>query len=154
MLVMDSWQYFLHRLMHSNQLLYRYSHSKHHRLVAPYAFGALYYHTPEGLLLNTVGGFVAMAAAGLPPCASVLFFSLVNVRTIDIHCGMWLPWHPLNLLLGNNAAHHDVHHWPEGGNFNFSQPFFVFWDRILGTQMPYAVEKAEQGGFLLRAGKA
>ncbi|XP_078432037.1 sphinganine C4-monooxygenase 1-like [Wolffia australiana] len=154
MVVMDTWQYFLHRFMHSNALLYRYSHAKHHRLVAPYAFGALYYHTPEGLLLNTVGGFVAMAAARLPPCASVLFFSLVNVRTIDIHCGMWLPRHPLNRLFGNNAAFHELHHRQGGGEFNFSQPFFVFWDKILGTHMPYAVEEEEGGGFHVKPAKA
>ncbi|CAA6666122.1 unnamed protein product [Spirodela intermedia] len=153
LLVMDTWQYFLHRLMHANSLLYRYSHSKHHRLVAPYAFGALYYHTPEGLLLNTAGGFVAMAVTGMPPCAAMVFFSLVAMRTVDIHCGMWVPWHPLNLLFSNNTAHHELHHQPDGSDFNFSQPFFVFWDRILGTQLPYTVGKAEGGGFDLKVTK-
>ncbi|MQL73448.1 hypothetical protein Taro_005790 [Colocasia esculenta] len=151
MLVLDAWQYFLHRYMHANSFLYRYSHSKHHRLVVPYAFGALYYHTPEGLLLNTIGGFVAVVASGMSIRASIFFFSLVAVKNVDIHCGMWIPWHPLNALFGNNGAYHDLHHQTQGGNYNFSQPFFVFWDRILGTHLPYDVKKREEGGFELRA---
>ncbi|CAN6805447.1 unnamed protein product [Brassica oleracea var. botrytis] len=32
-------------------------------------------------------------------------------------------------------------------NTIFSQPFFSMWDRILGTYMPYSLEKREDGGF-------
>ena len=41
MLVLDTWQYFMHRYMHHNKFLYRHIHSQHHRLVVLYAFGAL-----------------------------------------------------------------------------------------------------------------
>ncbi|KAM1030355.1 hypothetical protein EV1_033873 [Malus domestica] len=53
MLVMDTWQFFVHRYMHQNKFLYRHVHSQHHRLVVPYAIGALYNHLLEGLLLDT-----------------------------------------------------------------------------------------------------
>nr|DAD34861.1 TPA_asm: hypothetical protein HUJ06_005501 [Nelumbo nucifera] len=56
MLVLDTWQYFMHRYMHHHKFLYRHIHSQHHRLVVPYAFGALYNHPLEGLLLDTIGG--------------------------------------------------------------------------------------------------
>ena len=44
MAVLDTWQYFMHRYMHQNKFLYRHVHSQHHRLIAPFAFGALYNH--------------------------------------------------------------------------------------------------------------
>ncbi|KAM3304121.1 hypothetical protein P3S67_015153 [Capsicum chacoense] len=34
-----------------------------------------------------------------------------------------------------------------GPSFNSSQPFFVTWDRILGTYMPHELEKRQEGGF-------
>ncbi|KAL0447052.1 UNVERIFIED_CONTAM: Sphinganine C4-monooxygenase 1 [Sesamum latifolium] len=37
MMVLDTWQYFMHRYMHHNKFLYRHIHSQHHRLVVPYA---------------------------------------------------------------------------------------------------------------------
>jgi sphinganine C4-monooxygenase len=58
MFVLDTWQYFMHRYMHINKFLYKYIHSKHHTLVVPYAFGALYNHPLEGLILDTAGGGV------------------------------------------------------------------------------------------------
>ncbi|CAG8790066.1 8168_t:CDS:1, partial [Racocetra persica] len=32
---------------------------------------------------------------------------------------------------------HDVHHQTFGLKKNFSQPFFTFWDRVLGTYLPH-----------------
>ncbi|CAG8510096.1 25663_t:CDS:2 [Gigaspora rosea] len=47
MFLLDTWQYFMHRLFHQSAFLYRHIHSRHHRLYAPYAFGALYNHPIE-----------------------------------------------------------------------------------------------------------
>ncbi|GLU09411.1 hypothetical protein SLE2022_262750 [Rubroshorea leprosula] len=126
MLVLDTWQYFMHRYMHHNKFLYRHIHSLHHRLVVPYAFGALYNHPIEGLLLDTI---------------------------VDDHCGLWLPGNLFHIFFRNNTAYHDVHHQLYGSKYNFSQPFFVMWDRILGTYMPYSLEKRAEGGFEARAAK-
>ncbi|KAK6116104.1 hypothetical protein DH2020_008373 [Rehmannia glutinosa] len=65
MLVMDTWQYFVHRYMHQNKFLYRHIHSQHHRLVVPYAIGALYNHPLEGLLLDTFGGAISFLISGM-----------------------------------------------------------------------------------------
>jgi sterol desaturase/sphingolipid hydroxylase (fatty acid hydroxylase superfamily) len=48
---------------------------------------------------------------------------------------------------------HDVHHQLYGSKYNFSRPFFVLWDRILGTYMPYSIEKRVGGGFEARPTK-
>lgn len=150
MFVLDTWQYFAHRYMHHNKFLYRYIHSQHHRLVVPYAFGALYNHPVEGLLLDTIGGALSFLVSGMTPRVSIFFFSFATIKTVDDHCGLWLPGNLFHVLFRNNTAYHDVHHQLYGSKYNFSQPFFVTWDRILGTYMPYSLEKRAGGGFEAR----
>lgn len=144
---MDTWQYFMHRYMHHNKFLYKHIHSQHHRLVVPYAYGALYNHPVEGLILDTVGGALSFLISGMSPRVSIFFFSFATIKTVDDHCGLWLPGNLFHIFFTNNSAYHDVHHQLYGTKYNFSQPFFVMWDRILGTYMPYSLEKREGGGF-------
>ncbi|KAK9090718.1 hypothetical protein Sjap_023895 [Stephania japonica] len=150
MLILDTWQYFMHRYMHHNKFLYRHIHSQHHRLVVPYAFGALYNHPLEGLLLDTIGGALSFLLSGMSPRTSIFFFSFATIKTVDDHCGLWLPGNPFHVLFRNNTAYHDIHHQLYGSKYNFSQPFFNIWDRIFGTYMPYSLEKGEGGGFEAR----
>ncbi|KAF5443314.1 hypothetical protein F2P56_035877 [Juglans regia] len=150
MLVLDTWQYFMHRYMHHNKFLYKHIHSQHHRLVVPYAFGALYNHPLEGLLLDTIGGALSFLLSGMSPRASIFFFSFATIKTVDDHCGLWLPGNLFHTFFQNNTAYHDVHHQLYGNKYNFSQPFFIMWDRILGTYMPYSLEKRAAGGFEAR----
>ncbi|XP_041012455.1 sphinganine C4-monooxygenase 1-like [Juglans microcarpa x Juglans regia] len=153
MLVLDTWQYFMHRYMHHSKFLYKHIHSQHHRLVVPYAFGALYNHPLEGLLLDTIGGALSFLLSGMSPRVSIFFFSFATIKTVDDHCGLWLPGNLFHVFFQNNTAYHDVHHQLYGSKYNFSQPFFVLWDRILGTYMPYSLETREAGGFEARPTK-
>lgn len=147
MFVLDTWQYFIHRYMHINKTLYKHIHSKHHTLVVPYAYGALYNHPLEGLLLDTVGGALSFLVSGMTPRTGIFFFCFATIKTVDDHCGLWLPGNLLHMLFSNNSAYHDVHHQLYGTKYNFSQPFFVTWDKVLGTYMPYSLEKRKEGGF-------
>ncbi|KAL8801524.1 MAG: hypothetical protein Q9223_006975 [Gallowayella weberi] len=131
--VVDTWQYFLHRAMHMNKWMYTTIHSRHHRLYVPYAYGALYNHPLEGFLLDTLGASVAYKLAGMNTRQGMWFFTASTFKTVDDHCGYSLPWDPLQRLTSNNAGYHDVHHQSWGIKTNFSQPFFTFWDRLLGT---------------------
>ncbi|XP_073005830.1 sphinganine C4-monooxygenase 1-like [Typha latifolia] len=153
MFVIDTWQYFWHRYMHTNKYLYRRIHSWHHRLVVPYAFGSQYNHPIEGFLLDTLGGALAFAASGMTPRTSIFFFSFSTIKGIDDHCGLWLPGNLFHSLFWNNTAYHDIHHQFHGSKYNFSQPFFVTWDKILGTHMPYKIEKRHGGGLEARPAK-
>eukprot|EP01018_Ginkgo_biloba_P037789 Gb_31807 [translate_table: standard] len=153
MLVMDTWQYFVHRYMHQNKFLYRHVHSQHHKLVVPYAIGALYNHPLEGLLLDTVGGAISYLVSGMTARTAVLFFSFAIIKTVDDHCGLWLPGNILHMLFQNNTAYHDIHHQLHGAKYNYSQPFFIMWDKLLGTHMPYTLEKRPDGGFEARPTK-
>ncbi|KAI0246691.1 fatty acid hydroxylase superfamily-domain-containing protein [Lactifluus subvellereus] len=135
MVVLDTWQYFLHRAMHINKFLYKHLHSVHHRLYVPYAFGALYNHPVEGFLLDSLGAVLAEAVARLSVRQAMLFFVLSTCKTVDDHCGYRLPFDPFQMLSGNTADYHDIHHQIIGIKSNFSQPWFVHWDVILGTRM-------------------
>ena len=132
-IVVDTWQYFWHRGMHLNKYLYTTIHSRHHRLYVPYAYGALYNHPVEGFLLDTLGAGVAYLVVGMTTRQSIWFFTLCTIKTVDDHCGYSLPWDPLQRITSNNAGYHDIHHQSWGIKTNFSQPFFTFWDRLMGT---------------------
>ncbi|BDD57546.1 hypothetical protein MPDQ_007440 [Monascus purpureus] len=132
-LVVDTWQYFLHRAMHQNRWLYATFHSRHHRLYVPYAFGALYNHPFEGFLLDTAGTGVAFLTSMMTNRQSMWFFTMSTIKTVDDHCGYAFPWDPLQKITSNNAAYHDIHHQSWGIKTNFAQPFFTFWDKLLDT---------------------
>ncbi|BBH01250.1 sphingoid base hydroxylase 2 [Prunus dulcis] len=106
-----------------------------------------------GLLLDTIGGALSFLLSGMSPRASIFFFSFATIKTVDDHCGLWLPGNLFHVFFSNNTAYHDVHHQLYGSKYNFSQPFFVMWDRILGTHMPYSLEKRAGGGFEVRPKK-
>ncbi|KAG2011529.1 sphingosine hydroxylase [Coprinopsis cinerea AmutBmut pab1-1] len=146
MFIIDTWQYFLHRAMHVNKFLYRHFHSWHHRLYVPYAFGALYNHPIEGFVLDTLGAAMAEYLTGMSTRQAMVLFSVSTFKTVDDHCGYNFPWDPLQLVTGNNADYHDIHHQVIGIKSNFAQPFFVHWDTLLGTRMTREDIKARREG--------
>ncbi|EXB38323.1 Sphingoid base hydroxylase 2 [Morus notabilis] len=151
MLVLDTWQYFVHRYFHHSKFLYKHIHSLHHRLIVPYAFGGIYHHPLEGLITDVIGGALAVLLSGMSPRASIFFFSFTTVKNVDDHCGLWFPhWNLFHIFFRNNTAFHDIHHQLHGSKYNFATPFFVHWDRILGTYMPYSLEERIGGGFEAR----
>jgi sphinganine C4-monooxygenase len=135
MVVMDGWQYFIHRGVHESKALYNAVHSTHHRLLVCYAYGALYNHPLEALLLDTLGGVVSMYGAGLSCGGAAALWTLGCCKTVFDHSGYVFPVNLVSPLFPNNALYHDVHHDPRGFRKNYSQPFFTFWDRLMGTYM-------------------
>ncbi|KAJ1601389.1 hypothetical protein NDA14_002043 [Ustilago hordei] len=135
--VMDAWQYTLHRLFHESRFLYRHFHSHHHRLYVPYAFGALYNHPVEGLLLDSAGAAISHAAASMTVRQGILLFTFSTLKTVSDHGGYAFPWYldPLHLIFPNCAEYHDVHHQMTGLRYNYSQPFFVHFDVLFGTRI-------------------
>lgn len=84
--------------------------------------------------MDTIGASLSAKLAGLNARQILLFFTFANLKTVGDHCGYSLPWDPLQQLFANNSAYHDIHHQTWGIKTNFSQPFFVFWDKFYGTQ--------------------
>ncbi|CCH58090.1 hypothetical protein TBLA_0A02900 [Henningerozyma blattae CBS 6284] len=132
----DTWQYWLHYLMHANRRLYKMFHSVHHRLYVPYAYGALYNAPMEGLILDTLGTGLAMVLTGLTHREELVLFTFATLKTVDDHCGYAIPADPFQWFFPNNAVYHDIHHQTFGMNYNFAQPFFTFWDSLVNTQYP------------------
>jgi sphinganine C4-monooxygenase len=149
---MDTWQYTLHRLFHTIPFLYKHIHSWHHRLYIPFAYSALYNHPIEGFLLDLIGSVVAMEASRMTVRQSIALFAIATAKTIHDHSGWSLPLDPMQFLFKNNSDYHDIHHQVSrqtsfvgprlklslqaiGIKSNFSQPFFVHWDRLLGTEL-------------------
>lgn len=132
--IIDSWQYCLHRYMHMNKYLYKRFHSRHHRLYVPYAYGALYNDPVEGFCLDTVGTGVAAILTQLTHRESLILFTFSTLKTVDDHCGYALPFDPFQLIFPNNSIYHDIHHQQFGIKTNFSQPFFTFWDVLFNTR--------------------
>jgi sterol desaturase/sphingolipid hydroxylase (fatty acid hydroxylase superfamily) len=143
----------MHRWMHLNRYLYRTIHSVHHQLTVPYAFGALYNHPIEGFLMDTLGGAIPSLILNMHPWTSTIFYCIATLKTVDDHCGYAWPMSPFKIfngffgLLGaggNGAEFHDLHHWGKGRMYNFSQPFYSFWDVWMGTEYYAAMERKEK----------
>lgn len=140
----DTWQYWLHRLMHVNKFLYRRFHSRHHRLYVPYSYGALYNDPIEGFLLDTAGTGLASIITALSPREALLLYTFATMKTVDDHCGYKLPFDPFQMFFPNNALYHDIHHQNWGFKSNYLQPFFTFWDVLSDTQYKFANEYREK----------
>ncbi|KAI8077291.1 fatty acid hydroxylase superfamily-domain-containing protein [Gilbertella persicaria] len=140
MFIVDTHQYALHRLAHTSAFLYKHMHSHHHRLYAPYAFGALYNHPVEGFLLDTCGAALAFELTGMSPRLGMYFFAFSTLKTINDHCGYSFPWDPLTVCFRNNVNYHNIHHQAYGIKTNFSQPFFTFWDVLLHTEYSQVIK--------------
>lgn len=103
--------------------------------------------------MDTIGAGIAYKISGLTVRGGIFFFTFSTMKTVDDHSGYSLPFDPLQYFFWNNASYHDIHHqgWGIKVRFpflrlynrenitdcvqsNFSQPFFICWDRWLGTQ--------------------
>ncbi|GAY36320.1 hypothetical protein CUMW_021400 [Citrus unshiu] len=62
----------------------------HHRLIVPYAIGALYNHPLEGLLLDTLGGALSFLVSGMTARTAVIFFCFAVIKIALIAC-QYLP---------------------------------------------------------------
>lgn len=99
----------------------------------PYAYGALYNHPLEGFVLDTLGAGLGYLLTGMTMRQSMWFFTGSTVKTVLDHGGYEFPWDPVHWIFPNNAAYHDIHHQSWGIKTNFSQPFFIYLDRLGGT---------------------
>ena len=57
------------------------------------------------------------------------------------HSNYYFWWNPFNSLFTNNAQYHDYHHLLRGFRYNYAQPYFTFWDDIMGTKHMATIEE-------------
>lgn len=135
--ILDTYQYWCHRLFHENRFLYRRVHSYHHKLIVTHAVGAIYNHWFEGLTMDTLSAVTTYMLCRLTVRQGLFVFTLSTCKTVNDHGGFDFPFwiSPINCLWPNTIDYHDAHHQPQGFRFNFSQPYFIHWDEITGTRM-------------------
>lgn len=115
MLLVDTAEYWCHRLMHSDARLYARLHRTHHA-APPAAELALLNSSGEAALTGTTI-FVLFAAARASWCTLVAVTSLASIKTVWDH--------------GLRGTSHALHH--ANPRVNFEQPFFHVWDVACGT---------------------
>ena len=115
MCIVDTVEYWCHRLMHRIPWAYKHMHSTHHS-VAPQPLCALLNSSNEAIF---TGGWVAAGFLflQLPWESFVIVMSLASAKTVWDHSSF--------------SCQHALHH--ARPTVNFEQPFFSFWDRAMGT---------------------
>jgi sphinganine C4-monooxygenase len=119
---MDTIQYICHRTFHTFPSLYRF-HKVHHESKALHSVGALYNSFFEVVCTGAAMGILFYNILGFQPFEFAVLSSLSFIQTIREHTP----------ALGKTR--HWVHHNPNI-HANFQQPFFSYWDRLLGTYQP------------------
>lgn len=126
MLAVDTVQYWVHRLYHSSKFLYSF-HKEHHRLVCPWVVGSLYNSYLEAFITGPLTSTV-IQLCGVSYPEYITIVCLAFYFTIREHT--------YNKDIDNNpktASFHWIHH-RYSIKHNFQQPFFTFWDDIMGTR--------------------
>ncbi len=131
LLIAELPQYWLHRLEHERDLLWRF-HSIHHSAPRLYWLNAARFH-PIDLLLLYVAGYLPLVLLGCPESVIALFaifdavFGMLQHSNIDVRIG------PLNYIF-SMAEPHRWHHSLrlEEANTNYGSNLIV-WDLVFGT---------------------
>lgn len=142
-LVFDFFHYITHYYSHSNKILYRYFHKKHHEFIIIKSIHAFYQHPIDLLITNIIPHFLSLYIINSFLPISYYQLNLISIYKIYIeisgHTGkktsptcsfpqfVWLP-----KLLGIElyTEDHDLHH--SKNNCNYSKRFSL-WDKIFQT---------------------
>jgi sterol desaturase/sphingolipid hydroxylase (fatty acid hydroxylase superfamily) len=124
-------QYWLHRLQHEHDALWRF-HAVHHSAPRLYWLNAARFH-PVDLFLLYVVGDVPLGVLGCPTEVIALFALFDAVFGMLQHSNIAVRLGPLNWLL-SAAEPHRWHHsrTPAEANSNFGSNLLV-WDLVFGT---------------------
>jgi sterol desaturase/sphingolipid hydroxylase (fatty acid hydroxylase superfamily) len=118
MLVIDTVEYWSHRLLHS-RVLYNHLHCVHHSIGVPHPTLSFVNHVVE-IVFTTPPIVLGMLVCGCSYHEYIVSTALAFVATIADHVAV----HP--------RAFHVMHHCGNKSH-NLQQPFFTFWDHVCGT---------------------
>ncbi len=139
----DTWFYWAHRLMHTNEFLKKV-HNVHHRSYNVTPVTSYSFNIVEGVI-NMMPYWVILFLIPWHPLA-LFIFSLFGIFYIGyIHLGYdfgysWRRDHPI-LKWFYSSTHHSIHHQRYDGNFAV---YFTFWDKLMGTEIEAEIEKVKK----------
>lgn len=138
MLVDDALFYWSHRFLHENKSLYRKIHKQHHEFRYSVALGTEYAHVLEDVFSNTLPTVAGALILGNNATLAVGYMGMKLWQSIDGHSGFLLPF-PLSpwncAIVGMDCSMaHDFHHSHNKGNYG---GYFIWWDRLCGTDKAY-----------------
>lgn len=131
----DAWFYWTHRLMHHARV-FHWSHRTHHLSVAPTPWTAYSFSAAEAFVQAL---YLPVVLLFVPAHQAVIFawMAWMVLRNVMGHSGVELL--PRRWLAGwwgrwlTTTLHHEMHH--AYGRFNYGL-YFVWWDRLCGTEHP------------------
>ena len=133
LVVMDLEYFVWHAVHHKVRYLYRHVHSIHHEYHSPSVWVTQYLHPWE---LVSVGLFTTTSPwiFGAHPLTQWSFMLGTIYISVEAHVGYDLPFMPHHWApFWGGAIKHDMHHQRPRTNY---QPFFTWWDTLLGTECP------------------
>jgi len=147
LVVVEFFQYWVHRLQHETDLLWRF-HATHHSAPRLYWLNAARFHVVD-IGLNNVGFVVPLTALGAPAEVFTLWIVATSVHGICQHANMNIRCGPLNWIF-SMAELHRWHHsrLVRESNTNYGQTLIV-WDILFGTRfLPADREPPDDIGML------
>jgi ring-1,2-phenylacetyl-CoA epoxidase subunit PaaE len=141
--VEDTYFYWMHKTVHSPKL-YKYIHKVHHESIDTTPFTSYSFHPIEAALEIVPMGLIMVIAYFFPVhiLALVIWQFLSIALNVLGHSGyelfpsFWNNYWFLKWKLP--ATHHNMHHERFNGNYGL---YFIWWDRIMGTEFPDYEEK-------------
>eukprot|EP00929_Paragymnodinium_shiwhaense_P038498 TRINITY_DN2032_c0_g1_i1.p1 TRINITY_DN2032_c0_g1~~TRINITY_DN2032_c0_g1_i1.p1 ORF type:complete len:258 (+),score=22.04 TRINITY_DN2032_c0_g1_i1:55-828(+) len=118
MLVLDTVEYWVHRAMHANKWLYRMTHQTHH--MPPSCAALSLYNSAAEVIPFSTCITLAFYLSGITWMDFIIVTVLANLKTAWDHAST------------RKGHHHELHH--SKPCYNFEQPFFDVWDRLMGTR--------------------
>jgi sterol desaturase/sphingolipid hydroxylase (fatty acid hydroxylase superfamily) len=124
-------KYWLHRLEHEHDILWRF-HATHHSAPRLYWLNAARFH-PVDIALDTLAGGLTLAALAVPAPVIALFALVAAIHGYFQHANLKLRLGPLNYFF-SMAELHRWHHsrTVAESNHNYGQNLIV-WDLVFGT---------------------
>lgn len=124
----ETFTYWIHRILHTNDYLYRKLHIIHHRSVDITPFAGFAFH-PLDAFAQAVPTFVSCYFFPIHYNVVLVFSLITTTWAVSIHDNV--PMIPIKLFL--YSTHHTIHHERGYGRERNYGKFTSFWDRTMGT---------------------
>jgi len=140
-LIFDFFHYWTHRLAHSNVLIYKWIHKKHHAFSHPNADTTFYMSVPDILLTHCLPLCIAIFLVPMNQFEFILQNIYLSYQEIGGHLGKRLYptssfpqaiWIPRVFNIELYTEDHDLHH--SKIKCNYSKRF-TLWDKVFNTYL-------------------